>query len=351
MKYIYIIITITLLVSCKENTVRNKSHDTLQKKHYLTGKKLNINQDKLSSTGKLILFEKESCIIKENNRGEHMLEKIYYNKDSLIYLAKIGNGPNEFLQTRLIGKTSDKTYDIIDIKTNKISTYNLSDSIIKSIKLDKFTLDAISTTDGYIGTGCFEEIDKNDHSRFSVFDHYGKFTNSFGKFPNDGNNSPNSSKLLAYQGKYSYNSLLNRFAYISRAGIIFEIYQLNKETPLLVKYHHELFPSYVNNNSGSKIQAVHKKDQTFGYTDICSTDKFIYALYSGKKPHEHKKDGVEAAERSKEIHVFNWDGEKICSYNTNIELLNIAVSSNDKQIIAIAWDNDYILYSFDLPNI
>lgn len=349
MKYIYIIITIILLFSCKENKVKNKTIDSLKKQYYLTGNKLNINPDKLNSTGKLILFEKENCIIKENNRGEYMLEKIYYKKDSLEYLAKIGNGPNEYLQARLIGKTEEHTYDIIDIKTNKVITYNLSDSIIKSIKLEKFTLDAISTKDGYIGTGCFEEVDKNEHSRFSIFNSSGEFVKSFGKFPDDGNNSPKSSKLLAYQGRYTYNSLFNRFAYISRAGIIFEIYQLDKENPTLLKYYHEISPSYLNNNRGNKIQATHKKDQFFGYTDIYSTNKYIYALFSGKKPNEHKKEGIEGAEKSKEIHVFNWNGEKICSYNTDIELLNIAVSSNEKKLIAIAWDNDYILYSFNLP--
>lgn len=342
--------TIILLFSCKENKIKNKTIDSLKKQYHLTGNKLNINPDKLNSTGKLILVEKENCIVKENNRGEYMLEKIYYEKDSLEYLAKIGNGPNEYLQARLIGKTEEQTYDIIDIKTNKVITYNLSDSIIKFIKLEKFTLDAIRTKDGYIATGCFEDVDKNEHSRFSTFNSSGEFVKSFGEFPDDGIDSPKSSKLLAYQGRYTYNSLFNRFAYISRAGIIFEIYQLDKENPTLLKYYHEIFPSYFNNSRGNKIQATHKEDQIFGYTDICSTDKCIYALYSGKKTHEYKKESIEAAERSKEIHVFNWDGEKICSYNTDVELLNIAVSSNDEKIIATAWEDDYILYSFELSN-
>lgn len=350
MKYIYIILTITLLFSCKENKVKNKTIDSLKKQYHLTGNKLNINPDKLNSTGKLILFEEESCIIKENNRGKYMLEKIYYEKDSLEYLAPIGNGPNEYLQVRLIGKLDEQSYDIIDIKTNKIIRYNLADSIIKSIKLEKFTLDAVSTPKGFIATGCFEDVDKDEYSRFSIFNASGKYVKSFGKFPDDGNSSPNSNKLLAYQGRYTYNSFSNRLAYISRAGIIFEIYQLNDDNPMILKYYHELFPSYSNNNKGNKIQSKHSKDQVFGYTDICSTDKYIYALYSGKKLHEYKKEGIEAAESSKVIHVFDWNGEKICSYNTDIELLNITVSFDNKKLIATAWKDNYVLYSFNLPD-
>lgn len=48
--------TIILLFSCKENKIKNKTIDSLKKQYHLTGNKLNINPDKLNSTGKLILF-------------------------------------------------------------------------------------------------------------------------------------------------------------------------------------------------------------------------------------------------------------------------------------------------------
>lgn len=47
----------------------------------------------------------------------------------------------------------------------------------------------------------------------------------------------------------------------------------------------------------------------------------------------------------------DWSGKCICRLVTDIKLFNICVTNDDKELIALGWDDDYHLYSFDLSKV
>ena len=90
-KYILIIIFIFIhFVSCQQNEIDPKEY--FQQVVNIKANQLNADTYKLSSFGRMILFESEKCLIKENYLGESLLDKIYYTKDSILSFAQTGEG-------------------------------------------------------------------------------------------------------------------------------------------------------------------------------------------------------------------------------------------------------------------
>ncbi|MFS2464295.1 BF3164 family lipoprotein, partial [Parabacteroides distasonis] len=77
----------------------------------------------------------------------------------------------------------------------------------------------------------------------------------------------------------------------------------------------------------------------------------IYTLYSGKKLNQHTNTRMLDTMLSNDILVYDWSGKCICRLVTDIKLFNICVTNDDKELIALGWDDDYHLYSFDLSKV
>lgn len=142
-------------------------------------------------------------------------------------------------------------------------------------------LSIIETKKGYIVSGLLDK-DEKEIKRYALLDREGEYIKSFGDFPDDGNNSGNKCKALAYQGWIVYNPLLDRFATVTSSGAIFELYQIDT-TPNLLKSYHDIYPVYINDSRPGINSIKHGQENIIGYTDIYATDKYIYTLYSGKK--------------------------------------------------------------------
>ena len=154
----------------------------------INANKLNVDTYKLSSFGRMILFEDEQCIIKENYLSESPLDKIYYTKDSILSFAQTGEGPDENIMPRLMQKKDESNVNILDIQKKQIITKSLPKDISSNVNLDYMFLSAIQTKHGYVVSGLLDKEEPNT-KRYALFDCEGKYVKSFGDFPNDGNNS------------------------------------------------------------------------------------------------------------------------------------------------------------------
>lgn len=315
----------------------------------INANKLNVDTYKLSSFGRMILFEDEQCIIKENYLSESPLDKIYYTKDSILSFAQTGEGPDENIMPRLMQKKDESNVNILDIQKKQIITKSLPKDISSNVNLDYMFLSAIQTKHGYVVSGLLDKEEPNT-MRYALFDCEGKYVKSFGDFPNDGNNSGGKSKTFAYQGYMAYNSLLDRFATVASSGAIFELYQIDT-IPTLIKCYHDIYPIYTDDRRSGRNGIKHGKENVIGYTDIYATNRYVYALYSGKKLNQHTNAGMIDAMLSNDVLVYDWSGKCICRLVSDIKLFNICVANDDKELIALGWDDDYHLYSFDLSKV
>ena len=78
------------------------------------------------------------------------------------------------------------------------------------------------------------------------------------------------------------------------------------------------------------------KNRIIGFEDIYATDKYIYTLLSGCTSEDESYIFPQA------ISVFDWKGNPVKQYKTNIGLKSIAVDEETKKIYAIAYTKEDI---------
>lgn len=132
--------------------------------------------------------------------------------------------------------------------------------------------------------------------------------------------------ILNY-GKFSYN-------YKNKLGV----------------YAFQMFPAiqiydFINNTDKNVVIATESFDNTtiseadvweanpIQFKDICTTDRFIYALYWGVKTSDMEKRHSDDMAETKVIKC-DWEGNILKTYMINKRLLAFCVSDDDKRIIA-----------------
>ena len=101
-----------------------------------------------------------------------------------------------------------------------------------------------------------------------------------------------------YQGKLAASPHRNRFVQAIYKAKILTFYEQSGEHWNLVKEIQESFPKYKYNSPAIET------DTPVGYLDVCATEKYVYALYSGK----NYRDDKDAAFSGYTIEVYGWDG-------------------------------------------
>ena len=179
------------------------------------------------------------------------------------------------------------------------------------------------------------------HNRFTVLDGNGKKVVDFGEYPyRDEEERKVDGFILGdvYQGKLATSPLHNRFVQAIYKAKILTFYEQSGEHWNLVKEIQESFPKYKYNSPAIET------DTPVGYLDVCATEKYVYALYSGK----NYRDDKDAAFSGYTIEVYGWDGTLQKRYQSDVPLKVIEVSKDDGSLYAIAYHPDPVLVRFPL---
>lgn len=74
-------------------------------------------------------------------------------------------------------------------------------------------------------------------------------------------------------------------------------------------------------------------DLRFGYTGLASTQRHIYALYSGQL----RGEGGRYSYFGTEVHVYTWDGDRVATFKLDERARGIAVTPDGRQMYAVQW--------------
>lgn len=80
-------------------------------------------------------------------------------------------------------------------------------------------------------------------------------------------------------------------------------------------------------------------DTKKAYVNICSTNQYIYALYSGKRKGEESNYNLGNC-----ILVFDWDGKPIKKYLLDQELIHFDINEKEQRLYAVSKPENYIIY-------
>ncbi len=349
---IFLLTIIFCVIGC-----RNSSNNTPFKSVYNISSSILVQGEKLYDPWDIVLID--SLIIIANQKGEPLIE-VYDVSGKLIqnFLTK-GKGPEEILmvgglQQRIGGNKQLLVYDLFQ---KKFLQYDLAD--ISSIMIDKPTIalsyyrqhtDTLVLFDKLIlGNQWIIGESRSLKGRIALMNMDGSLIKYTGDYPPEIN-----PKLGDYENANLYasgialNSDGSRMALATYAAGLIDLYEISSNSVKPLWSYKEFVPNHLEIiEMGEVVRAAFTKKSRYGYPDITASDRFVYALFSGKKFEEPNYSF------GKTIRCISWDLSVDFELHTDVNVNRISVSKDDKTIYAIAMSDDTEpeIVSFDISHI
>jgi len=348
----FLIVCGSFVSSCKEGTDKISSSKFVEFTSFnqeipLEGKAINTN---IELTNPWRLFLNDSLLIitdKQNKDGILIFLDI---SDDFKYLGAVGRegqGPGEFLGLKKVAGNGAYLW-VFDVVTRAISRINIDSAlqINEYVPPIKYLLDQQVTNISVFNDSSFAVGYYAKKHRFSLINNRGDVLYSFLNYPELENKYGIDSitfsygvKANLYQAKMLYNSkrksLVLSYYFTGLIQIIDP--QNGVFTKHLIGPDNNFPPQYVLSSDGRSFLDKDAKD---GYIDLCLTDNYIYALYSGKT------DRLDIT--SNQVFQFDWKGNPIRKYMLDHALVGFAVDEKNNKIYGIDF-SDNPLIEFDLP--
>ena len=122
-------------------------------------------------------------------------------------------------------------------------------------------------------------------------------------------------------------------------GAVLETFEISESINLIQE---KLFYPIVLKDKGNGMFA-HTDETIQGFLDICTSDEYIFTVLCGTK---ELNAGVN------NISVFNWNGDPVIRFETDINIYRICYNKDDNLIYALARieDGEFILVKFDISD-
>lgn len=265
--------------------------------------------------------------------------------------GKVGDGPGELKFPSTIYRLSKPEklginlrpkFLFFEVTLNQFLSGIFQPNLDSTAKVDFNYQKVIKVNDStLIGTGIFQ-------NRYVVSDNMGKPLYQFGEYPfRDKLKGKNWQNIaMAYQGDLDIKPDGTKIVSSAECAVYLEI--LTVESGKKISVHKaiaETFPDFDSDNQPGIIAASIKPSNIHGFRDICVTDKYIFALFSGET-YEEVGSLVYAP---KNVIVYDWDGRLIMKLSLSHRVSSIAVDDNCEKLYAITYSAEPRLVSFSLP--
>jgi hypothetical protein len=267
------------------------------------------------------------------------------SQNPFYYFGNRGRGPNEFLMPYSIQYINNQTVGVLDVRSGgyfefKIPTENEGLAIDKKNFFQMPMTRIVKTAfNQYIGLSLGEKM-------FLLADSTGISINTFFEYPyKDKRERQLTNRSNAYQGTLAINPSKNKFVYSSFNGKIIHFYKIENNNIKLISKIEDEYPLYQKRNDEQGSIAF-KREGKVGYIATYATDKYVYAIFSGKEILEQKSVNYEGGI----LHIFDWNGYLVKEYQLDILCSYLCVSEDDNKLWAITSDPDIMLVYFDLKN-
>lgn len=289
----------------------------------------------------------DNAIVLGNSKGTPLIE-VYdiTSQEKISEFLTTGNGPDEVL---MIGnfqhiKSNDELlvadlfkgkllkYDVKDILHNndpKPSTlYKLEEN--SALKFDKL----------FRGANYLVAESRDPQGRILLLGENGEEKGYYLAYPDkekvDKNlNDLNNANL--YAGNITISPALDKIAMATYCAGMIDVCKLEKDRIVPIWNYLEFYPQGIEIiPMGETTAAARTKKSRSGFTCISSSDKYIYALYSGKLYEDPTYTFGEV------VYVASWDGEDTYKFNLDKSINRLAVDAEDKHLYGITPEMDII---------
>jgi len=347
----YILFFILLLSSCKNQSTKDGidsyfdrtvslEYDQVLLSDFIWGHPLDL----LVTDSVLFVYDEK------NSSGLFHILNIK-NPIEVLSFGKKGQGANEFIMPFDFQTINDnkiaifdymrKSLYMIDLFQVQDQNYNFpiiaKDTIIGTIKMLPSIHNSLVKLGFY--DDCMFRLDMNSQHE-----------KKYGEYPYkdlDEKRIENRMRGMAYQGMIRLNPNRDKFVFgINRADIIY-FYQIQPEEIILRKLYELTYPKYKPDVNGESRSAAIAANNNRTFISIYTSNKYVYALYSGKNMQD---SGMKSLEGDV-VYIFDWEGNPIKKLNLNIPVTLICVNNENSELYAFSNMPDPMLIKFNLTGL
>lgn len=284
-----------------------------------------------------------------NNKKENIVN--VFNSTNLSFIGSFGNrgkGPNEYMSAQFYGQyTIDNkgiNVWIMDGNSRKLHLINVEESLKTNNSTQPIKEKFLTRNTGfersvfYINDSLIIGSSQSSNGHLYLYNpildeiKWTKFypeletenEETFGLLWLDMNSlKPDGSKIAC--AFYSFNRI--------------DIYSTDGKFEFSVTYNPDNLPEII-----PKEELVDSDQNKVFYLDVYSTNNYIYALYCNST-----SDNLYNSDFKSEIHVFNWNGDPVSIYRSDIAFDRIVVDEKNKIIIGGHYitDGDITVFNLD----
>ena len=281
-----------------------------------------------------------------------------------------GNGRDELLALRYLQADPDKNslyafdnfqhrllcYDFQQVLTGPLvkpeQIYQRPEGARSSLNIDNLVEQIMNAHDRYIAHSLFEQVgvlescliaeSRDSRGRMALIDFNGDIIGHFLDFPDKSLTNKDLADFAharLYSSSITMNPAKNRIALTTSSGGLIDLVNL-KDSVLESYWSYEIFhpTGFTVTNIGDDVVAQFTDNSIYGFPGICSTEKYVYALFSGKRFED------EMSPYGQQIYVVSWNGEETYKINLDSQINRLAVDSKDRYIYGISIDMDILRF-------
>ncbi|HRW62321.1 MAG TPA: BF3164 family lipoprotein [Bacteroidales bacterium] len=251
-----------------------------------------------------------------------------------------GKGPNEIQRPYKITVTGERTFDIYDIFTKRLLSYDIDDILSEKKSTPFLKEDFKSDTarflqilrlpdNKFFGTGIIFG------GKYCVVNKKDALCEAFGEYPADEKHNNAGYNILgaAYQGLLELKPDGSKIVWANLKSPILEIIEIKDDKFEVIKkinFGLPLYDEYEDEMGG--FSAETHENNKLGFRDINVTNEYIYALYSGRTFEEFDDKAI----KCEYILVYDWEGNPLKKMKLERDVNSITVTLDNKYIYAIA---------------
>ena len=328
---------LALLSSCstkkeqKEVVVQSLKHELLMGDEYLIGRVSDMT------------LMNDSIPVVINVASDKIFQVLDHSRKKLIEVGNVGQGPDDFLLSFGLLPSAANAFSVSDINRRRFSTVYLNPEDDSWRVEHHFKYDSIMhiyikpiANNRYVATGIYDDC------HLMLLDEKGTPLKGFGEWPYQDEQEkkvPGTTRARVYQGKLEVSPSKDKLVFAVTSGDMLYFYRIlpNGELELISKQENA-YAHYDHSSGAHYGTALHH------HLDACTTEDYVYTLYSGRSLKEH---GMSCFQGNL-IRVYDWEGNLVKKLQLDIDVKQMAVSMDNRKIYAIADLPDPVLVVFDL---
>lgn len=328
---------LVLLSSCstkkeqKEVVVQSLKHELLMGDEYLIGRVSDMT------------LMNDSIPVVINVGSDKMFQVLDHSQKKLIEVGNVGQGPDDFLLSFGLLPSAENAFSASDVNRRRFSTVYLNPEDDSWRVEHHFKYDSIMhiyikpiANNRYVATGIYDDC------HLMLLDEKGTPLKGFGEWPYQDEQErkvPGKIRATVYQGKLEVGPSKDKLVFAVTSGDMLYFYRIlpNGELELISKQENA-YAHYDHSSGAHYGTALHH------HLDACTTEDYVYTLYSGRSLKEH---GMSCFQGNL-IRVYDWKGNLVKKLQLDIDVKQMAVSMDNRKIYAIADLPDPVLVVFDL---